>query len=61
MKKVTLEIADDVFAEIRSATAVKGMCGSLYGVVDSFMLKLIEKIEKGEETITFQFKDKKKK
>ena len=61
MKEVILQIDDDVWAEIRSGVAVKGMAAALYGTVDAFMVKLIKEVDKGSKTVTFSFKKKEKK
>lgn len=61
MKKITLNIEDDVFAELKSFLIGKGICGAMHGILDEFISKIIRTIDEGEkEELTFQFKNKKK-
>jgi hypothetical protein len=42
MKTITINIDDDVFRELKSAMIAKHLAQKAYGVVDQFLVKLIE-------------------
>ena len=57
MKKIKLKISDRVFSELQSTLTVKSITGSLYGVLDLFIAKLVTSIDKGELELTLTFKE----
>lgn len=57
MKKITVTMTDEVFTELRSAMGVRGLSGVAYGILDEFMVKLIETIQEGKEEKHFSFKE----
>lgn len=50
LARIVLQFDPDTFSGIRSAVFVRGLAGQSGGLVDAFMVKLIEKIEAGEAT-----------
>ena len=58
MKKIKIKIEDDVYKSLKQATQVKGMTGNIGGIVDSFIIKLIESVDKGLDEEHFKYKNK---
>ena len=56
MKKIKIKIEDDVYKSLKQATQVKGMTGNIGGIVDSFIIKLVEAIDKGLDEEHFKYK-----
>jgi hypothetical protein len=56
MKKITLEISDEVFKELKSGIWVRGLSDALFGVQNEFVMKLIVAIEKDQEVLVVEFK-----
>lgn len=50
---VELRIHKRVLKELGSAVTIKGLAGNMYGLQDAFMVRLIEEIRKGNQTIEF--------
>lgn len=57
MKEINLKISDQVYSELKTTIAVKGLAGALYGTVDAFITRLIESIEEGKDDLTLAFKN----
>ena len=60
MKKIILEIEDEIFADLESSIIVKGLVGSLYGTMDEFVTLLVKAIKDGKETVAIVKKKKSK-
>ena len=58
MKTIKIKIEDDVYKSLRQAIQVKNMTGNMGGIVDSFIIKLIESIGKGLVEEHFKYKNK---
>lgn len=58
MKEIMLKIEDNVYSEIKSSMTAKGICGSLYGIADGVIVKLIESIDNKETELILKFKKK---
>ena len=58
MKTIKVKIDDDVYKHLKQATQVKGMTGNIGGIVDSFIIKLIESISKGLKEEHFKYRNK---
>ena len=58
MKTIKIKIEDDVYKSLRQAIQVKNMTGNMGGIVDSFIIKLIESIGKGLDEEHFKYKNK---
>jgi hypothetical protein len=56
MKTITLYINDDVYRDIKNEVFLKRLVQAGYGPGDSLLLKLIEKIEDGQETWEVKYK-----
>ena len=56
MKTIKVKIDDDVYKHLKQATQVKGMTGNIGGIIDSFIIKLIESIDKGLDEEHFKYK-----
>jgi len=56
--KITLTIAPDVYADLKSNMVARQITGSLYGVADSFLVSLISKIEDGQKDIELKRRKK---
>lgn len=48
MKRLLIEIPDDIYRELRSATMLAAMGGSLFGLKDAFVVGLIRRIDQGD-------------
>lgn len=59
--EVTLCIHKNVLSELRSQMTIRHISGGIYGLSDSFLLKLIEEIDKGHPAIEFVKKTDKEK
>jgi len=59
MKTIIIKISDSVFKEIRTHMNIRGMTGEACGVVDEFVVKFIEAIEKELPELTLQLKAEK--
>ena len=58
MKTIKVKIEDDVYKSLRQAIQVKNMTGNMGGIVDSFIIKLVESINKGLDEEHFKYKNK---
>lgn len=60
MKKHTIKlvIPDQIFKEVRDAIEMKIMVGGAYGILDSFISKLVAMIEDGEEVWEVKYKSR---
>lgn len=58
MKKIELEITDDVYTEIKTAMSVRRLSCAAYGVLDAFIVRLIDEIDAGNDKLTLKFKEK---
>lgn len=56
MTRLTLELSDGIITELRNTVITKGMVGSLYGIGDEFLTRIVKAIEDGEETVSFVLK-----
>lgn len=61
MKRIIVEIEDDVYKEIMQEIGLKKMMGNLYGFCDEFILTLVGAIEKGKKGISIERKKEVKK
>ena len=61
MKKIALEIEDEIFTDLKSSIITRGITGSLFGTIDEFITLLIKAIENNQETVTIIKKKKRKK
>lgn len=59
--KITLCIHNEVLREIRSTMSIRCMVQSMFGITDSFLVKLLDGIEDGEDGIEFVKKTDKEK
>jgi hypothetical protein len=57
MKTFTVIIGDDTYKEIRSAMFVRGISGNAYGTLDSFVYAFVEKVDRGDDPVTFFAKE----
>ena len=55
-----IKIEDNVYKRLKQATQVKGMTGNISGIIDNFIIKLIESIDKGLIEEHFKYKNEKK-
>lgn len=51
--KITLCIHNGVLREMRSAMSLRSMVGSMFGITDDFLVKLLDGIKDEEEGIEF--------
>lgn len=58
MKTITLNIADDVYKELKSSMQVRMLTGSSYGISDAFIKKIVSSIENGDTNIDIKYKEK---
>jgi len=58
MKTIKIKIEDDVYKNLKQATQVKGMTGNIGGIIDSFIIKLVESVDKGLTEEHFKYKNK---
>ena len=56
MKKITIEIPDDLYARLLSNVGIRKMSGNMYGVLDEFVLLLFASIEQGLESKVFRLR-----
>ena len=47
-RRMTLEIEERTYRAIRDAIFTRNLCGQAYGILDGFVAKLCNKIDKGE-------------
>jgi hypothetical protein len=57
-KRITLDIEEETFLTLKNAIAVKGMTGNAYGILDAFVMKLVKKVDEGEESWYVEKKSK---
>ena len=60
MKTIKIKIEDNVYKRLKQATQVKGMTGNISGIIDNFIIKLIESIDNGLIEEHFKYKNEKK-
>jgi len=60
-KEITLKIPEDIYKELKSAMTVKQLAMTAYGIQDSFMYRLLDKLEKGEKIWEVQYRKEVKK
>ena len=48
-------MSDEVYADLKSHTSVRGLVQGLYGAGDAFLVKLIECMDKGLEEKHFHY------
>ena len=58
MKTIKVKIEDDVYKSLKQSIQVKNMTGNIGGIVDSFIIKLVESINKGLDEEHFKYKNK---
>ena len=58
MKTIKVKIEDDVYKSLKQAIQVKNMTGNIGGIVDSFIIKLVESVDKGLVEEHFKYKNK---
>ena len=58
-KKITLQITDRVYAELKSSLIVKKMGGSLYGPQDEVFMKLMKALKDNEPELYLAYKGEK--
>ena len=58
MKTIKVKIEDDVYKSLKQAIQVKNMTGNIGGIVDSFIIKLVEAVDKGLVEEHFKYKNK---
>ena len=51
MKKITIEIDDKAFKEIKQEIGLKMMVGNAYGFVDEFIILFVKSVEANKELI----------
>ena len=47
-KKITVEISEELYKDLRRAMFVRGLAGEINSFPDMFLAKLVEKIDEGE-------------
>jgi hypothetical protein len=57
MKVITLKIDDKVYQDLRTLLATRKMMGSLYGIGDEILSKIIEFIEHEQSIVDIKYKD----
>lgn len=50
MKRITIEIEDDLYRDLKQAVLVSALGGSLFGLKDEFVAALVRKLETDTET-----------
>ena len=58
MKTIKVKKEDDVYKSLKQAIQVKNMTGNIGGIVDSFIIKLVESVDKGLVEEHFKYKNK---
>lgn len=58
MKTIKVKIEDDVYKSLKQSIQVKNMTGNIGGIVDSFIIKLVESVDKGLTEEHFKYKNK---
>jgi uncharacterized membrane protein len=58
MKTITLNIADNVYKELKKSIGVRMLTGSSYGINDAFIKKIVNSIENGDTNIDIKYKEK---
>lgn len=61
MKKIVLQIEDEIFNELESSLITKYIMGNLYGILDEFIILLVMEIKAGKKEIEITRKKKRKK
>lgn len=56
MKEILLKIDDEVFESLKSSLVTKHISGSMYGVIDEFIIILVKSIESGLKEKTIKLK-----
>lgn len=58
MKIITVTMTDAVYRDVLDNAMVRRMVGEGHGVMDLAMLRILEAIKDGEDTVDLAFKDK---
>lgn len=58
-KKITLELTDRVYSELKSDLIIKKMSGNLYGTQDEMFMKLMKALRDNEPELALAYKDEK--
>ena len=50
MKKIELEFDEETFKTLKMEAQTRALAGNMWGLLDAFICRLVEKVDKGEET-----------
>jgi len=58
-KKITIQMTDRVYEELKSSLIIKKMSGNLYGTGDEVFYKLMDALNNNEPELFLAYKDEK--
>ena len=58
MKKILLEFDEDTYADFKREAQAKAFSGNMWGLLDAFIVKLVDKVDAGDEEWTVIKKNK---
>ena len=50
LKKIELEFDEETFQTLKIEAQTRALTGNMWGLLDSFICRLVDKVDKGEET-----------
>ena len=50
MRKIELEFDEETFQSLKIEAQTRALTGNMWGLLDSFICRLVDKVDKGEET-----------
>jgi hypothetical protein len=56
MKTITVTMTDDVYRDVLDNAMVRRMVGEGHGIMDMAMLKILEAIKDGDDTVDLAYK-----
>ena len=56
-KKITLELTDRVYSELKSDLILKKMSGNLFGTQDEMFMKLMKALHEDQAVLLLAYKD----
>jgi hypothetical protein len=59
MRKLSLELEEDVIAQIRQEFNIKAACGNLWGAVDAFIYQVLKALDGNADRLYLKMPEKK--
>ena len=50
MRKIELEFDEETFQTLKMEAQTRALAGNMWGLLDAFICRLVDKVDKGEET-----------